>query len=70
MEDKSDLLQVLVTTRQEDLRRKATSQAPHGEPGRLRRMVGGRLVQLGERVGGAPRATAPVALPPRLASRG
>jgi hypothetical protein len=50
----SDLMWVLVESRQEQLRNE--SAAFQREPGQIRKMIGLRLIRLGEKIGGRPGA--------------
>jgi hypothetical protein len=64
MDLNNDLMWVLVEARQQQLR--SESSAVRGEPGRLRKMIGLRLIRLGEQIGGRPR---PMPTPHTLGKR-
>ena len=63
----SDLMMALVGARQEQLRNEAKTGG--AAPGPVRRMVGRRLIRVGEWIGGAPRPKAAHIPAARLALR-
>lgn len=67
MDVNSDLMQALVTARQEELRRSSAPFRVGHEAGTLRRSIGNFLIRLGERVGGTERVPAKAAVPTSLA---
>ncbi len=61
IQNSSELMQVLVESKQADLRKAARPLLPHHEAGAIRVRLGRAFIRLGERIGGAGPTSAPAA---------